>query len=139
MLGAGSAAETSGTGAAATAANDPCPPGSDFTLGEVGGLLRADERADARARLGVTGVSYHELRLLRSPEDTAVCQMIRTTNLPYGPNFFLTGDSRPEVIFGFYEAGGFYFVASGPAPGIIRMGQPQTVFVFDSKGFRGAG
>ncbi len=125
---------------AAAATYDPCPSGTSDTLGEVRGLLRADVRAAARARLGVTGVNYRDLRLLRSPEDTAVCAMIRSTNLPYGPNFFLTGDSRPDLIFGFYEAGGFYFVGSGPGPGIIRMGQPRTVWVFDSEGrFRGAG
>lgn len=73
LAGAGPVTEESESATAATAASEPCPPGSKRTLTQVQGLLRSDHRADARARLGVTGVNYHGLRLLRSPEDNAAC------------------------------------------------------------------
>lgn len=132
------------------AASDPCPPGSEETLWRVQGLLRSDYRVDRRADLGVTGVDYRELRLLRllrllhSPEDNAACEMIRST--PFlvieGKGYFFTGDLVPDppIVFGFYEAGGFYFVASGPPPGIIRMGHGGIVSVFSADGrFLGRG
>ncbi len=79
----------------------------------------------------------------RYVRDRLVLGRIRSTPVLVidGREHFLRGDqSNPHVVFGFYEAGGFYFVASGPGPGIIRMGQPRPVSVFDSEGrFRGRG
>lgn len=64
--------------------------------------------------------------------------MIRSTPVLVidGREHFLGGDRVPDppIVFGFYEAGGFYFVGSGPPPGIIRLGHAGTVEVFSADG-----
>ncbi len=113
---------------AAAAAQAACPAANEPTRRVLTRFLTSADGAPIRLRDGFAHASAANVRLLTDSADSAVCQKLRNG---------LTFNDGIQRTFAFYEADGFYFVATVRPPsndGMIHLGfNPLIVITRDLK------
>jgi len=84
---------------------DACPPARENARTVMEEFLTNSSWADERQDLGATGFSTGDIRRLRNPKDTSMCEKLWEKS---------PSSNSKEIARAYYQAGSYYFIVRVP-------------------------